>query len=271
MNNFLMNLKRFFTNKNTITIIGVVVIVGLLYAAYSYQVNTQVAPMKVPVANVDIQPRTLITADMIKYVTVPKATTTKDVCVNQNLIVGNYTNYNTMIPEGSMFFKSAVVKFEDLPDSAFVEVKDGEIPYQYAVDMVSTFGNSIYPGNKIDLYMKVVDDTTGKIAIGKFLQDIKVLAVKDSQGRHVFENAAENRTPAYLIFGVTPEVHLLLRKARYLSQYSVEVFLVPHGGTVESTGDTVVSSEWLKKFINDRTENIEELEENMPIDDQTQE
>lgn len=260
MGNVLLTLKRFFTNKNTITIIGVVVIVGLLYAAYSYQINTQVAPINVIVAKVDIQPRTLITADMVKTITVPKATTTTGIYNRQSDIVGKYTNVNTMIPAGSMFFKSAVVEFKDLPDSAFVDVKDGDIPYQYPVNMETTFGNSIYPGNKVDLYMKVVNDETGKIAIGKFLQDLKVLAVKDSQGRHVFENTAETRTPAYLIFGLSPEIHLLLRKAKYLSQYSVDLILVPHGGTVESTGDTEVSSEWLKDFINSKTENIEDFE-----------
>ena len=264
MNNFLNSLKRFFTNKNTITIIGVILIVGLIYVAYSYQIGTQVNPVKVPVAKVDIQPRTLITAEMIEMKTVPSATVFTGVYRSTNLIVGKYSNYNTMIPAGSMFFQSTLVNFEDLPDSAFVDVKDGEIPYQFAVNMESTFGNSIYPGNKIDLYMKVVNDENGKIAVGKFLQDIEVLAVKDSQGRHVFENTAENRTPAYLIFGVTDEIHLLLRKAEYLRQYSVDVFLVPHGGTVESEGLTVVSSEWLRKFINERTENISDLEEQLP-------
>ncbi len=264
MNNFLMTLKRFFTNKNTITIIGVIVIVGLLYAAYSYQIKSQVDPIKIPVAKTDIQPRTLITADMIQYITVPKATTTKDIYTSQNLIVGKYSNYNTMIPAGSMFFKTTLVNFEDLPDSAFVDVKDGEIPYQFAVNMESTFGNSVYPGNKIDLYMKVVNDESGKIAVGKFLQDVEVLAVKDNQGRHVFENSAENRTPAYIIFGVTDEVHLLLRKAEYLRQYSVDIFLVPHGGTIQSSGETVVTSEWLKDFINRNTENIDNLEEQLP-------
>lgn len=267
MNNFLMSLKRFATNKNTITVIGVVIVVALLYFVYSYQIGTQVDPIKIPVAAVNIQPRTMIKSDMIKYITVPKATTTTGAYTNANFIVGMYTNYNTMIPAGSMFFQSVLVKFEDLPDSAFVDVKNGEIPYQFPVDMESTFGNSIYPGNKIDLYMKAVNDENNKLVIGKFLQDIEVLAVKDSQGRHVFENSAENRTPAYIIFGVSEEIHLLLRKAEYLRNYSVELILVPHGGTVESEGTLTVSSQWLKNFINDKTENIVELEENLPTEE----
>lgn len=267
MNKLLMSLKRFATNKNTITVIGVVIVVALLYFVYSYQIGTQVNPTKIPVAAVNIQPRTMITNDMIKYITVPQATVTTGAYRNANMIVGMYTNYNTMIPAGSMFFQSVLVKFEDLPDSAFVDVKNGEIPYQFPVNMESTFGNSIYPGNKIDLYMKAINDENDKLVIGKFLQDIEVLAVKDSQGRHVFENSAENRTPAYIIFGVSEEIHLLLRKAAYLRNYSVELILVPHGGTVESEGTLTVSSQWLKNFINDKTENIAELEENLPTEE----
>ena len=104
MKNILNTLKRFFTNKNTITIIGVIVIVGLLYLAYSHQVGTQVNPIQVPVAKVDIQPRTLITNDMIEMRTVPSATVLSGVYRSTNMIVGKYSNYNTMIPAGSMFF-----------------------------------------------------------------------------------------------------------------------------------------------------------------------
>ena len=260
MNNLLTSLKRFFTNKNTITIFGVVVIVALLYAVYSYQIGSQVNPVKVPIARVDIQPRTLITESMIEYIEVPQAIITEGVARNEFLIVGKYTNYNTMIPKGSMFYQSVLVDFEDLPDSAFVDVNDGDIPYQFAVNMESTFGNSIYPGNKIDLYMKAENSETNKLVVGKFLQDIEVLAVKDSSGRHVFENSSENRTPAYIVFGVSEEIHLLLLKAQYLSNYSVELILVPHGGTIESEGSLTVTSQWLKNFINEKTENLSELE-----------
>ena len=91
---------------------------------------------------------------------------------------------------------------------------------------------------------------------GKFIESIEVLAVKDSSGNHVFENTAENRTPAYLIFGVSDEIHLLLRKSEYLYSYSVELFPVPYGGTVQTTGETKVSTQYLKDFINANTVNL---------------
>lgn len=255
MKGFSNALKRFIMNKNTVTVLGVVLSVGLLYFVYNSQINSQVQPQSVPVAAKTIQPRTLITEDMIKYVDMPRAAVTSGVVTASRLIVGQYSNYNTVIPEGSMFFDSTLVTADEMPDSAFVDIKEGYIPYQFSVNMETTYGNSIFPGNKIDIYMKAIDDQ-GKIMVGKLLENVEVLAVKDNNGNHVFENTEANRTPAYFIFGVTDEIHLLLRKAEYLYSYSVELFPVPHGGTVQSTGETKVSTQYLKDFINANTVNL---------------
>lgn len=264
MKNFGNSLKRFFMNKNTVTILGVIVIVGLLYFGYTTQIKTQVQPKSIPVAAKTIQPRTLITDDMIKYVDVPAAAITSGIVTSSRLVVGKYSNYNTVIPEGSMFFGSTLVTADEMPDSAFVDIKEGDVPYQFSVNMETTYGNSIFPGNKIDIYMKAVNDQ-GQVMVGKLLENVEVLAVKDSSGRHVFENTEEDRTPAYLIFGVSEEIHLLLRKAEYLYSYAVELFPVPHGGSVPTEGDTRVSTQYLKDFINANTVSLPtEVENNTP-------
>lgn len=250
MNNFMRNLKKFFTNKNTVTILGVIAIVAILYFGYTYQINKQVKPTRVPVANTTIQPRTKITTEMIKYIEVPGNTLSSNVMLDSKKITELYSNYNTVIPEGSMFYTDVLTTKEQMPDSAFVDVEEGDIPYQFAVDMETTYGNSIFPGNQIDLYMKATNDK-GEIMVGKFLENVKVLAVKDSEGQHVFENSAENRTPAYIIFGVKYDVNILLLKAKYLSE--VEVFPVPHGAWVGTEGQIQVSSEELKNYINEKT------------------
>ena len=250
MNNILIAVKRFFKNKNTVTIIGLFAIIILLYCGYSSQVNAAVNKVTVPVAKVTIQPRTEITSEMIKYIEVPAIAVDKTVL--KSGIVGKYTNVNAVIPAGSMFYPSQIVTKENLPDSAFVEVPNGMIPYQFSVTMNSTYGNSIYPENKIDIYMKAVEDGTNKVMVGKLLENVEILAVKDSQGRHVFENSAESRTPANLIFAVTNEIHILLRKADYMGN-GVVLFPVPHGGTVAEEGDIQVSTQYLKDFINSHT------------------
>lgn len=263
MNNFIISLQKFFKNKNTVTIIGVVAIILILFFGYRYQIKKQVSPVSgIPVAKETIQPRTKIEEDDLEYISVAPIVLQKgSVITNKALIVGKYSNYNTIIPKGSMFYNDTVVNESQLPDSALIQVADGEVPYNFPVNMDTTYGNSIFPGNYIDIYMKA-ERKDGKLMVGKLLENVKVLAVKDSSGRHVFENSSESRTPAYLIFGVTPEINILLRKASYMSSYSVSLFPVPHGVSVEQEdGETTVTSQTLKDFINANTVANDEIED----------
>lgn len=258
MSNLIIGAKKFLQNKNVVTVIGVIVVVVILYFMYSYQINKQVEPVSVPVAKDVIQPGTKITVDMIKWVSMPSAAISSNVVRSQNGIVNMYTNYNTQIPAGSMFYKEILVKSDELPDSVFTQVKEGEVVYSFSVNTASTYGNSMLPGNFIDLYMKANDDS-GALMIGKLIENVKVLAVKDSSGKNVFGNSQESRTPAFMIFGVTPEIHILLRKAEYMGSNGVGIIPVPHGSEITEAGTSAtVDSTFLKEFINSKTVNIPE-------------
>lgn len=259
--NILVSIKRFLTNKNTVTIFGVIIIIVILYFGYNYQLEKAIKPINgIPVAKQTIQPRTKITSDMIKYISVVSQMLDKNVIRDSSRIIDNYSNYNTLIPAGSMFFKDTIISEAELPDSSFVGVKEGEVPYSFPVTMASTYGNSIMPGNYIDIYMKAKDDN-GKLIVGKLVENIEVLAVKDSSGKNVFENTTEDRTPSMLIFGVGAEINILLRKASYMNEYAVVLFPVPHGKTAPSDETTTqVSTLYLKDFINSHTVIIDENE-----------
>lgn len=255
MGNLMNNIKRFFKNKNTVTILGVFVILGLLYWGYSSQVKDAVEPVSIPVAAVTIQPRTEITSQMISTVEVPSIAMTSNVYTSANAVIGKYSAVNTVIPEGSMFYFQTVIDKSQLPDNAFIEVGEGKVPYLFSVNLESSFVNSIYPGNKIDMYMKAEDK--GKIMVGKLISDLEVVAVKDSNGKDVFENTDEDRQSAYFIFGLEEDIHILLRKASYLQSFGVELIPVPHGGVVTEKGETRVSTEYLREFINANTITLE--------------
>ena len=250
MNNLMDSAKRFFKNKNTVTILGVIGILVLLYIGYSTQINRAVEPVSVPTATQTIQPRTEITDDMVQLIDMPNSSITDNVIRSKAQVVGKYSNINSVIPEGSMFYTDTVITKDELPDAAFTKVKSGEVVYNFPVDMESTYGNSIFPGNKIDIYMKVGNGESEKIMIGKLIENIEVLAVKDSSGRAVFENTSEERTPSMLIFGLTENLNLLVKKASYLESLGVELYPVPHGGKVSTEGKTQVSTQQLVDYIN---------------------
>jgi 3D (Asp-Asp-Asp) domain-containing protein len=253
MNNIIISIKRFFKNKNTVTVVGIIAIIGILYWGYNYQINRQVNPVRnIPIAKTTIQPRTLITEEMIDYVDIAPIVLRQNTVTSSRLVVGKYTDYNTVIPEGSLFYKNVLVDKDELPDAAFVKVKEGDVVYNFPVNMDTTYGNSIFPGNKIDIYMKA-ENAGRQIMVGKLIENVEVIAVKDSSGLHVFENTEERRIPSTLIFGVTPEINILLRKASYMKSFAVELFPVPHGGTIVNQGEIQVTSQSLKDFINANT------------------
>lgn len=256
MNNIMASAQRFLRNKNTVTILGIIIILIILYIGYSSQINNAVSPVTVPVAATTIQPRTEITSDMVTTIDMPSISVSDNVITSSASIVGKYSNINTVIPKGSMFYTDTVITKDELPDSAFVKVKKGDVVYNFPVDMESTYGNSIFPGNKIDIYMKTGNGNDEKVMLGKLVANVEVLAVKDSSGKNVFENTEEDRTPAMLIFGVPEDINLLLRKASYMSSLGVELFPVPHGGKVSTEGATEVSTQQLADYIDAHAVNI---------------
>lgn len=263
MNNFKIAFQRFIKNKNTVTVLGVFAIILVLYLGYRYQINKMVSPVTgIPAAAETIQPRTKITSDMITYVDIAPIVLQDNVIRSSSEIINKYSAPSTVIPEGSLFYKGVVVSESELPDSAFVKLEEGQVPYNFPVTMDSTYGNSIYPNNYIDIYMKSYNES-GTLMVGKLFENIKVLAVKDSSGQNVFENSEETRTPAYLIFGLNNENNILLRKASYMSNFSVELFPVPHGTNVSTeAGETYVSSQTLKDFINANTVPNDDINDN---------
>jgi len=253
MNNLKASMKKFMGNKNTVTILGVILCLVILYVGYNYRINSKVELVQVPYAAETIQPRTYITEDMIGMMNVPKSFLVGKYYSTVNSIVGKYSNYNTIIAKGSLFYKDLVVDADELPDSAFQNVPEGYTVIIYPVDIYTTYANSMAPGSYINIYYKSLNDEN-EVMFGKFVSNIEVLDVKDSSGRHVFENSDEDRTPAYLLFAVPEETHLLLRKALYLDDYDVELLLIPNTATLTEEDTVTVSSKQIEEFINEKTE-----------------
>lgn len=255
-------LKQILSNKNTVTFIGIILIALVLYGFYKWNLNKLTSPIRVPYANQTINPRTKITSDMISYLEIPSTSIKGNVITNSNDLINKYTNVNASVPAGSLFYQSQIVKQEELPDSFLINIQDGYIPYNFSVDTKSTYGNSIYPGNYVDIYFKGVQD--GKLMVGKLLENVKVLAVKDSSGRHVFETSDSDRVPSQIIFAVTPEIHLLLRKAEYIT--GVNIIIVPNNTSLkldvnEEDVAITVKSETIKNYIEERSVYVDETTE----------
>lgn len=269
MNNLKASMKKLLGNKNTVTILGILLCLVILAIGYNYRINSKVELVDVPYALETIQPRTYITDKMVGTMRVPRSFLVGKYYTQKNNIVGKYSNYNTIIAKGSIFYVDLVTSKEDLPDSAFQDVPEGYTVINYPVNIESTYANSMAPGSYINIYYKSLNDDD-EVMFGKFISNIKVLDVKDSTGQHVFENSEEPRTPAFMLFAVPEETHLLLRKALYLKEYAVELLLVPNTQTLTSDAKVQVSSDDIENFINSKTAFVS-VNELPQISDQTKE
>lgn len=247
-------LKRFLANKNTVTLIAIIVMVVVLYLFYNWRVKQAVSTTTVCYAAETIPARTLITDDMVSERTVlSEEANAGNVIKDCSEVVGKYASYATEIPVNSLFFDENIMTEEEMPDAAFNDIPDGYTVISYKVDNDATYGNSIFPDDYIDIYLKT-EDASEKLIYGKFVQSIKVLAVKDADGRNVFETTVEQREAAYLLFAVPDDLFLLLSKANFLG---MEMVIVPRNNNyTEKAGETLVSSDFLKQIVLERTAEI---------------
>jgi hypothetical protein len=249
--NFIMN---FIKNKNTVTIFGAIIITSILYFSYNLQIERAISPIKVPIARVTIDQKTKVTKSMIEIIDMAPIMVKSNVIVNQSDLLDKYTNYNYTIPKGSLFYKDTGLLVNSLPDSIYTDLSSTLIPFQFEVDLDSTYGNSIRPESYVDIYMKSIDEN-GTLMVGKLISNAKVLAVKDSTGADVF-TGERAKAPATLLFAFNKEMQSLIRKATYLTGYEVELFPVPLNRNTDNNGVpliTTVSTEYLRLFIESQT------------------
>lgn len=268
MNNLIVGFKKFLTNKNTVTVVGVLAAIVILYIGYNMRINQAITPITVPYALEEIDPGVQITEDMVGTKEIPQSMSDGTILTDTADVIDMYSSADSVIPEGSLFYTRSVVSREQLPGSIILDYPRGYVLYNLDVDMASTYSNSIYPGNYIDIYLKVqnvVDPNNpaasgdDRIMVGKLLENVKVIAVYDSDGNNVFANLDDKTVPAQIIFAVPEEYHILLRKASFLRAYESEIIPVPTAESLEDDpGDVRLSSEDLKNFINNVTAMTEE-------------
>ena len=253
MGNLISGLKRTIGNKNTVTFLGVIACVAILFLGYNYRVKKDTTPIKVPYAINAIPATQEITEENIGYVEINSKFLKKaDIIVSSSQVIGYYVNTGTSIPAGGVFYKKQVVEKKELPNTVFDNIPDNYTIYGLPVNNESTYGNSIYPGDKIDLYINTTDET-GNVIFGKFIEGITVLAVRDSSGQNVFDDSA-NRSPAMLLFAVEDRLYELLMKSSLIG--GIRVIPVPRNKNYTATSGEVATKEYFENYINSKSATI---------------
>ena len=259
MGNIVTTIKRFLSNKNTITILGVLLGIVVLYIGYNWRVDQAVDTVMVPYARQTITATSEITQDMISTTEVLR----NFVSSNRNLIqqttqLINTTSpmcvtYGTSVPEGAFFYTEQIVTCSSMPNSILADMPDGYTTFSMSVDIHTTYGNSMYPGDYIDLYVRMTSSDR-RIIFGKLIESIEIRDVRDNQGVSVFLTSS-SRTPSELLFAVPDDLFWLLNVATEIN--GLELVPVPRNASYTSNpGETSVSSEYLRNLIREYAQEI---------------
>ena len=254
MGNIGEQIKKVLANKNTMTILLVLVGVVALYAVYNSKVKDAISLVKVPYAKAEITSRTKVSSDMIGYVQIQNSILKKykNIVKSSSDIIDHYINYGSTIPENSFFYSDVLLAKNVTPSSEIDSIKDGYTVFTLGVTFDSTYGNSIYPGNYIDLYVE--GSVNGKILFGRLIKAIEVMGVFDADGNSVFESSSEQRTPKYMFFAVPDNIYKLLNTAEAIG---LTIYPIPRNATYSSDTDTpTIDSQYINNYILSKSASI---------------
>ncbi|MDR5028115.1 Flp pilus assembly protein CpaB, partial [Bacillus thuringiensis] len=201
----------------------------------------------------DIPAHTEIKEDMLVERTLPgDGIPPNALRVSKKEVIGKWTNDGQPITENSYLFKNKVVKREELPDSAILNLKDGEVAFPLLVDLETSSGNSVIPNTYVDLYFKqiVKDGDNEKVVFGGLFQRVRVTAAKDSNTEDAFvlekkeskeeqEGKQKPKVTRLYTLAVSPEQLQYLNRAKTLG----DVIPVAVGQKVEQTGKELEPAE----------------------------
>lgn len=251
MGNIMVPLKKFLSNKNTITILGVLLGVVVIYIGYSWRVTKSIQPVSIPISSSIMIAGTRITEENIAYTDIPKDVISNmdNIITNVDDIKGKIVSYDSKIPQNGFFFSENVMDEEEMPDSLFSNIQDGYTIFGLEVDNKSTNGNAIFPGSTIDLYL--ASDIDGLALYTRFISSIQVLAVRDEDGKDVFIDRDNPGEPAIMSFAVPEYLYLLLSRAQ-LTGFTIKL-VGRNDSYSENAAPTTMVSEELEALIKNKT------------------
>lgn len=256
MKNLTGSLQKFVSNKNTVTILAVIAGVIVLWAFYNYRVNQAIKTIRIPYAVEKIDTGNKIKPESLDYKEVTMSITKKsDIITNVAQLQDKYICVGTSIPANGFFYASQICDKKEIPNSIINDIPEGYTVYSLAVNNHTTYANSIYPGDHIDLYLRATDEDR-QVIFGKLIESIEVLAVRDSSGKDVFWDSTAS-SPAEMLFAVPSEtkgnqynLYELLMVSETITGYSITILPVPRSASyTQNAGETQVSSEDLYNFI----------------------
>ena len=183
-------LLRFFINKKTIVLLGVIAGIAVIVGGYYYRTQILTGPVEVLIAKDTIKGETQIDVNMfirIKMNSADLKALTKAAGGSESMIykaseanslIGKYVKISATIPKNGLFYKDIIVSEEEMPNYIWHEIEDDQTIFKMDVTALDADYNSIKPGQNVAIYSKYVD-AVGTLIQECYIGSAKVYSVRD--------------------------------------------------------------------------------------------
>lgn len=246
--------------KRLLSLLTVLLLVGSVMAYTRVKIGAEVK--QVVVTKVDIPPRTEITQEMLTSIAVPVRGVPNNAIQNQKDIVGKWTVSGYGLSTNSFLYADKIVAKDKLPDAGILALQEHEVAFPLLVDLETSLGNSIIPNSRVDLYFRSLvkdkNQATSSAIYGKVATQVRVVAVKDADADHVFDEQGNTQAQVeeqakkdkhqlakIYIFALPKERNELVNKAKLLGEIIPVATGQKQGNIRESKPNEVM--EWIEQ------------------------
>ena len=172
-------------NKKTIAAASRILLVsGLILllwsAAVRIDVNRKLDLRQTLVASRTIPPRTQITDNDLAELMIPASYLQDRTLNDRSELIGKYTDIQGSIPAGSPFYREMIKDESELPDSPYLQLKEGQSAYTMKAD-IAKLGGTLSPGQRVDIYA-TFESNRERPVTGCLLENVRIIAIKDYRG-----------------------------------------------------------------------------------------
>lgn len=219
-----------------ISLLGAVILMGAIAGYQKWTVKKEIDLQTVVYTVKDIPQGTQITKDMVREYQVPGRTIPPNAVRSVKEVIGKYTAPGFGLSTNSLVFKDKLLDKSQLPNIATLDLKENEETFSLLVDIEGSLGNSILPGDHVNLIFRTMVTETGnggqiikKPVYGTIAANVRVTAAKDANASDVFngneftqnnDDVQQKKRPLtkLYVFAVTPEQNEILNKAKMLGE-----------------------------------------------------
>jgi len=168
-------------NKKIKGIMILATIILLNIAVFNIVLQRSLDLVEIPIAKNTIHQRIPLTASDITTKKVPRAYIDEFVIEEIDQIIGKVVSFQTTIYKGMPFYYHALEDGHTTLDAPLLQLKQGQGAVAIAVDLIKSSGNTLLPGQYVDLILTIALKNQ-PVIVDTMFSSVRVLAVKDRYG-----------------------------------------------------------------------------------------